>query len=144
MIQSLLTGVLGCQLPLSLPSFVIKYLRKTFNSWHIVLELLQDSLKHLWDKETVRDAALDALAEHSAMTIGSMACGNAVLYMWFLGLDNPVAHQEVESQDIPLVGKELTFWFGQIYQLECINLLNLKLKLNEEIARNMYLYQETM
>jgi transformation/transcription domain-associated protein len=62
-IQSLLAGVLGCQPPLALPPFVIKYLGKTFNAWHIALELLQDSLKHLRDEETVRDAALDALAE---------------------------------------------------------------------------------
>ena len=37
------TGVLGCQLPLALPPFVIKYLGKTFNAWHIALKLLQDS-----------------------------------------------------------------------------------------------------
>ena len=70
-IQSLLAGMLGCQPPLAQPPFVIKYLGKTFNAWHIVFELLQDSLKHLRDEETVRDTALDALAEHSAKTICS-------------------------------------------------------------------------
>ena len=56
---------------IALPPFVIKYLGKTFNAWHIVFELLQDSLKHLRDEETVHDVALDALAEHSVKTICS-------------------------------------------------------------------------
>ena len=71
------TGVLGCQLPLALPPFVIKYLGKTFNAWHIALELLQDSLKHLRDEEAVRDVALDALAE---------LCAELREDNWFYGL----------------------------------------------------------
>ncbi|KAF8309342.1 hypothetical protein DL93DRAFT_2085770 [Clavulina sp. PMI_390] len=62
-IQSLLEGVLRCQPPLALPPFVVKYLGKTFNAWHVALELLQESLKYTRDEESVNNAALDALAE---------------------------------------------------------------------------------
>ena len=62
-VQSLLAGALACRPPLALPPYVVKYLGKTFNAWHIALEILQNSLNHIRDEEAVRDATLDALAE---------------------------------------------------------------------------------
>ena len=62
-IQSLLAGALACRPPLVLPPFVVKYLGKTFNVWHIALEILQSSLNHIREDEAGRDATLDALAE---------------------------------------------------------------------------------
>jgi transformation/transcription domain-associated protein len=61
-IQSLLGGVLECHPPLAMPPFVVQYLGKTFNAWHLALEILQNSLQQLRDEETVREAVLDALA----------------------------------------------------------------------------------
>ncbi|KAF8339104.1 FAT-domain-containing protein [Cantharellus anzutake] len=62
-VQSLLAGAAACRPPLALPPFVVKYLGKTFNAWHIALEILQSSLNHIREDEAVRDATLDALAE---------------------------------------------------------------------------------
>jgi hypothetical protein len=42
-IQCLLEGISRCTPPIQLPPQLLKYLAKTFNSWHIVLEMLQKS-----------------------------------------------------------------------------------------------------
>lgn len=63
-IQALLEGVHACSPPMSLPPHLLKYLAKTFGAWHVVLELLQDSLDHLRDDDpAIRDSILDSLTE---------------------------------------------------------------------------------
>lgn len=63
-IQTLLTGVLACSPPMTLPPHLVKYLAKAYNAWHIALELLEASLHCVRDDElTVRDAVYDALAD---------------------------------------------------------------------------------
>ena len=62
-IQSFLAAIHACSPPMSLPPYLIKYLGKTFNAWHIALEILQTSLESYREEETTRDATYDALAE---------------------------------------------------------------------------------
>ncbi|KAG8901590.1 hypothetical protein FRB99_005203 [Tulasnella sp. 403] len=62
-IQSFLAGIHACSPPLSLPPYLVKYLGKTFNAWHIALEILQTSLESYREEETSRDGTYDALAE---------------------------------------------------------------------------------
>ncbi|KAG9127635.1 hypothetical protein FRC07_011379 [Ceratobasidium sp. 392] len=61
-IQSVLGGVQMCNPPLALPPFVVKYLGKTFNAWHIALEILQSSLDPHRAEEP-HETTYDALAE---------------------------------------------------------------------------------
>jgi transformation/transcription domain-associated protein len=61
-IQSILGGVQMCNPPLALPPFVVKYLGKTFNAWHIALEILQSSLDPHRAEEP-HETTYDALAE---------------------------------------------------------------------------------
>lgn len=63
-IQTLLAGALACSPPMTLPPHLVKYLAKTYNAWHVALELLEASLHSVRDDEvTVRDAVYDALAD---------------------------------------------------------------------------------
>ncbi|KDQ21071.1 hypothetical protein BOTBODRAFT_142417 [Botryobasidium botryosum FD-172 SS1] len=62
-IQSLLAGVLACSPPMTLPPYVVKYLGKTYNAWHIALEILQGSVDHIKDDTNILDNTRDALAE---------------------------------------------------------------------------------
>ncbi|KAF8760148.1 PI3 PI4-kinase family [Rhizoctonia solani] len=61
-IQSILGGVHACNPPLALPPFVVKYLGKTFNAWHIALEILQSGLDPHRAEEP-HETTYDALAE---------------------------------------------------------------------------------
>ncbi|KAF8592382.1 hypothetical protein K439DRAFT_1323691 [Ramaria rubella] len=62
-VQTLLAGVKACSPPMSLPPYLLKYLGKTFGAWHICLEILQDSLDHLREEESIQDTTYDSLAE---------------------------------------------------------------------------------
>lgn len=62
-VQSFLAGINACSPPMNLPPYLIKYLGKTFNAWHIALEILQSSLESYREEETSRDGTYDALAE---------------------------------------------------------------------------------
>ncbi|KAK4700569.1 transformation/transcription domain-associated protein, partial [Phenoliferia sp. Uapishka_3] len=62
-IQTLLAGALACSPTLSLPPHLIRYLGKTFNAWHIGIELLQEGLENPKEEESIRDTTMDALAE---------------------------------------------------------------------------------
>jgi transformation/transcription domain-associated protein len=63
-VQTLLTGVLACSPPMTLPPHLVKYLAKTYDAWHVALELLEASLHCVRDDEvTVRDAVYDSLAD---------------------------------------------------------------------------------
>ncbi|KDQ11909.1 hypothetical protein BOTBODRAFT_176903 [Botryobasidium botryosum FD-172 SS1] len=45
--ESLLAGVLACSPPMTLPTYVVKYLGKMYNAWHIALEILQGSVDRI-------------------------------------------------------------------------------------------------
>lgn len=62
-VQTLLAGVKACSPPMSLPPYLLKYLGKTFGAWHICLEILQDSLDHLREEDSIQDTTYDSLAE---------------------------------------------------------------------------------
>ncbi len=62
-VQSLLSGVLACGRSLQLPPFVVKYLGKTHNAWHIAMEILANSLDHFGADDQLRDTCADALTE---------------------------------------------------------------------------------
>ncbi|KAG8921641.1 hypothetical protein FRC01_000141 [Tulasnella sp. 417] len=62
-IQSFLAGIHACSPPMSLPPYLVKYLGKTYNAWHVALEILQASLESYREEETSRDGTYDALAE---------------------------------------------------------------------------------
>lgn len=62
-IQSFLGGIHACSPPMSLPPYLVKYLGKTYNAWHLALEILQGSLESYREEETSRDGTYDALAE---------------------------------------------------------------------------------
>ena len=62
-IQTLLCGIHACSPPMSLPPYLLKYLGKTFNAWHVVMEMLQSSLDSYREEETSKDGTYDALAE---------------------------------------------------------------------------------
>ena len=68
--QTLLHGASRCCPTMILPPQVIKYLAKTFNAWHVGLELLQlnlmalDSESHSFKEPSkIRDSCLDAIQE---------------------------------------------------------------------------------
>lgn len=63
-IQSLLTGILACSPPMTLPPHLIKYLAKNYGAWFVGLEIMQESLDQVRDDATsVRDSVYDSLAE---------------------------------------------------------------------------------
>lgn len=63
-VQTLLTGVLACSPPMTLPPHLVKYLAKTYDAWHVALEILEASLDSVRDDEiNVRDAVHDSLAD---------------------------------------------------------------------------------
>lgn len=62
-VGTLLDGVRACSPPMSLPPYLLKYLGKTFGAWHTCLEMLQDSLDHLREQESVQETTYDSLAE---------------------------------------------------------------------------------
>lgn len=62
-IHTILAAVLACSPFPSLPPHLVRYLSKTFNAWHIGIELLQDALENPREDETIRESTLDALAE---------------------------------------------------------------------------------
>ena len=62
-IHTLLASVLACSPSPSLPPHLIRYLSKTFNAWHIGIELLQEALENPREEESIRESTLDALAE---------------------------------------------------------------------------------
>jgi transformation/transcription domain-associated protein len=63
-VQTLLTSILPCSPSMSLPPHMLKYLAKTYNAWHPVIELLSISLDSVKEDEaTVRDYIFDSLAD---------------------------------------------------------------------------------
>lgn len=62
-VQTLLAGALACSPTLFLPPHLVRYLGKTFNAWHIAIELLQEGLENPKEEESIRDTTMDALAE---------------------------------------------------------------------------------
>ena len=63
-VQTLLTGALACSPPMTLPPHLVKYLAKTYDAWHVALEILEASLHSVRDDEiTVRDTVFDSLAD---------------------------------------------------------------------------------
>jgi transformation/transcription domain-associated protein len=64
-VQTVLDGVLACNPPIVLPPFVVKYLGKTFDSWHAALELMNNSLslEPVRSDEGLREDTRDGLAE---------------------------------------------------------------------------------
>ncbi|KAG8865354.1 hypothetical protein FRB96_000244 [Tulasnella sp. 330] len=62
-IQSFLTAISACSPPMSLPPYLVKYLGKTYNAWHVALEMLQGNLESIREDDASRDATYDALAE---------------------------------------------------------------------------------
>ena len=63
-IQTLLNGILACSPQMLLPPHLVKYLAKTYDAWHVSLELLEASLESVReDEQAVRDAVHDSLAE---------------------------------------------------------------------------------
>ncbi|KAJ3319442.1 hypothetical protein HDV06_006328 [Boothiomyces sp. JEL0866] len=70
-IQALLEGVCKTNPPIRLPPQLVKYLGKTYNAWHIAMELLQDTVNdeglvlsgNQKDDEKIRDSFMDALAD---------------------------------------------------------------------------------
>lgn len=62
-IHTLLAAVLACSPSPTLPPHLVRYLSKTFNAWHIGLELLQEALENPREEESIRESTLDALAE---------------------------------------------------------------------------------
>ena len=70
-IQALLEGASRCSPSIQLPPHLVKYLGKTYNSWHIAMQLLENSIfeqnsllgSTTKEEEKVRDSFLDALAD---------------------------------------------------------------------------------
>ena len=70
-IQAFLEGASRCSPPVQLPPQLVKYLGKTYNAWHISLQLLENNLFHensllgstTKEEEKVKDSFLDALAD---------------------------------------------------------------------------------
>ncbi|KAJ3373226.1 hypothetical protein HDU91_000939 [Kappamyces sp. JEL0680] len=70
-VQTLLNGICRTKPSIQLPPQLIKYLGKTYNAWHIALELLQNTIADLRlssvgsskDDEKYRDVFMDALAD---------------------------------------------------------------------------------
>lgn len=61
-VQTLLGGVLACGHNFLLPPFVVKYLGKTYNAWHIAVEIVGRDME-LVETDELRDACADALTE---------------------------------------------------------------------------------
>ncbi|KAF9224621.1 FAT-domain-containing protein [Gyrodon lividus] len=63
-IQTLLSGVLACSPPMTLPPHLVKSLAKTYGAWHVGLEILERSLEYVGDHDaSVRDTVYASLAE---------------------------------------------------------------------------------
>lgn len=62
-VQTILAGTLACSPSPSLPPHLVRYLAKTFNAWHIGIELLQEAVETPREEESIRESTQDALAE---------------------------------------------------------------------------------
>ncbi|KAG9317678.1 hypothetical protein JVU11DRAFT_1890 [Chiua virens] len=63
-IQTLLSGILACTPPMILPPHLVKYLCKTYGTWHVGLEILEHSLDYVRDDDAgLRDTVYDSLAD---------------------------------------------------------------------------------
>ncbi|KIJ57798.1 hypothetical protein HYDPIDRAFT_34782, partial [Hydnomerulius pinastri MD-312] len=63
-VQTLLSGVLACSPPMTLPPHLVKFLAKTYGAWHVGLEILEQSLDFVRDDDaSVRDTVYDSLAD---------------------------------------------------------------------------------
>ncbi|ORX90024.1 hypothetical protein K493DRAFT_381622 [Basidiobolus meristosporus CBS 931.73] len=70
-IQALLESILRCSPSLLLPPQLVKYLGKTYNAWHVAIEILQKSLYDVTlidtsgakENDKLRESTLDAIAE---------------------------------------------------------------------------------
>ena len=63
-VLTLLVGIYRCSPPIMLPPHLVKYLAKTFATWHVSMHILEASLDYVRDDEVVvRDTVYDALAE---------------------------------------------------------------------------------
>nr|KAJ3422805.1 hypothetical protein HK105_006243 [Polyrhizophydium stewartii] len=70
-VQALLQGVCRCTPPVQLPSQLVRHLGKTYNAWHIALELLQNSMLETRpgiamsskEEDKIRESVTDALAD---------------------------------------------------------------------------------
>ncbi|KAH9045426.1 hypothetical protein EDB85DRAFT_2130014 [Lactarius pseudohatsudake] len=62
-IDTLLAASNLCSPTMTLPPHLIKYLAKTFGAWHAGAEILQTLNTHIEPDRSLRDTALDALAE---------------------------------------------------------------------------------
>ncbi|KAF9222005.1 FAT-domain-containing protein [Gyrodon lividus] len=63
-IQTLLSGVLACSPPMTLPPHLVKFLAKTYGAWHVSLEILEQSLECVRDDDaSVRDTIYDSLTD---------------------------------------------------------------------------------
>ena len=70
-IQALLEGSCRCSPPIQLPPQLVKYLGKTYNAWHLAIQLLENTIleeksllgSNSKEEEKVKDAFFDALAD---------------------------------------------------------------------------------
>ncbi|KAI8925789.1 hypothetical protein BC831DRAFT_256646 [Entophlyctis helioformis] len=70
-IQALLRGACKCVPPVQLPPQLVRHLGRTYNAWHIALELLQTSMYEVKtgiitsnkEEEKIRDSVMDSLAD---------------------------------------------------------------------------------
>ena len=62
-VQTLLQSASACTPQLVLPPHVIRYHARTFNAWYTGIELLQETLTDPRESDSVRETAMDALAE---------------------------------------------------------------------------------
>ncbi|RKP03126.1 hypothetical protein CXG81DRAFT_9931 [Caulochytrium protostelioides] len=61
-VETLLTSIAHCHPIVQLPPQLVKYLGKTFNAWHVALEILQRSLDELYSQsEKIRESTMDAM-----------------------------------------------------------------------------------
>lgn len=77
-IQTLLAGAVACTPPLSLPPHLVRYLGKTYNAYHIAIELLQTTIEEHREEDTIRESSLDALAE----TYAELAEDDSLYGLW--------------------------------------------------------------
>ncbi|GAA96948.1 uncharacterized protein L969DRAFT_90354 [Mixia osmundae IAM 14324] len=62
-IQTILSSAQACSPPVALPPHLVRYLGKSFNAWHVALEIMQDVVEDPREDDVVRDCTCDALAE---------------------------------------------------------------------------------
>ncbi|KAH6600577.1 hypothetical protein BASA50_002141 [Batrachochytrium salamandrivorans] len=70
-IQALLHGICKCTPPVQLPPQLVRHLGKTYNAWHVVLELLQNAMVEARtgivmlnkEEEKIRESIMDSLAD---------------------------------------------------------------------------------